>query len=42
MQLELMKSLSPAELREQISAMNPEWKEEVSKMNYTELISMLD
>lgn len=33
-QLQQMKSLSEGELRKQISAMNPEWKDEVTRMNH--------
>jgi hypothetical protein len=37
-----MKNLNENELRKQISSMNPEWREEVARMNHSELLNMLD
>lgn len=33
-QLQQMKNLSEVELRKQISLMNPEWRDEVTRMNH--------
>lgn len=41
-QLLQMKHLQEEQLRKQISLVNPEWREEVSRFNYTELQGMLD